>query len=160
METIVQEPFYAFLFIGLGLIFLLLELFVPSAGVLGLLAVGSAAFGIFCFFYQGNPLLGFGAIVGTGVLGALTIRFGLRRLSFSGTLPPSTSTSVDDRIENLAGKVGVTYTPLRPAGVAIIDGKRVDVVTPGEFIGQNVPVRVIDTTGNRVVVRENSRAGE
>ncbi|HLU48837.1 MAG TPA: hypothetical protein VK116_12165, partial [Planctomycetota bacterium] len=43
---------------------------------------------------------------------------------------------------------------LRPAGVAEIDGKRVDVVTSGRFIERDRRVRVVDTTGNRVVVRE------
>ena len=156
METLISDPFYSFLFIGGGMIFLFLEVFVPSGGILGILSLGSTAFGIYGLFYQGRPFLGFGAIVGTAFLTYLGIRFGLKRFHFSGSLPPETSSSVDEKIGNLLGKEGVTYTPLRPAGVAIIDGKKVDVVTPGHFIEQNVAVRVIDNSGNRVVVREKS----
>lgn len=153
MESLISEPFYSVLFIGGGLIFLFLEIFIPSGGILGLLSIASAGFGIFGLFHQGNVAMGFAAIVGTVTASILGIRFGLQRLIFAGTLPPETATSVDARIERLLGKEGVTYTPLRPAGVAIIDGRKVDVVTLGQFIDQNVPVRVIDNSGNRVVVK-------
>ncbi len=67
---------------------------------------------------------------------------------------PDTSTSVDMRIVDLVGKEGVTTMPLRPAGMAIIDGNKVDVVTMGDFIEKDIPVRVVDNSGNRVVVRQ------
>lgn len=160
METLINDPFYSFLFLGGGMIFLFLEVFVPSGGILGVLSLGSTLFGVYGFFYQGRNFLGFGAILGSAALAYFGIRFGLRRFHFAGTLPPETSTSVDEKIGNLLGKVGVTYTPLHPAGVAIIDGSKVDVVTPGHFIEQNVPIRVVDNSGNRVVVREVSLSVE
>ncbi|WP_238473393.1 NfeD family protein [Desulforamulus profundi] len=43
-------------------------------------------------------------------------------------------------------------TPLRPAGTALIDGKRVDVVTEGEFIMPGTPVLVVMVEGTRVIV--------
>ena len=43
---------------------------------------------------------------------------------------------------------------MRPAGTAQIDGKRIDVVTMGKFIPKDRDVRVVDTSGNRVVVVE------
>jgi membrane-bound ClpP family serine protease len=44
-------------------------------------------------------------------------------------------------------------SPLRPAGFARIDGKKVDVQTRGELLDQGCEIEVIDTLGNRVVVR-------
>jgi membrane-bound serine protease (ClpP class) len=41
---------------------------------------------------------------------------------------------------------------LRPAGIARIDGRRVDVVSRGEMIESGSPVRVLSVEGNRVVV--------
>ena len=41
---------------------------------------------------------------------------------------------------------------LRPAGIAEIDGRRIDVVSDGEMIEPSVTVRVIQVEGNRVVV--------
>ncbi len=60
-----------------------------------------------------------------------------------------TSADTDDR---LLGQTGVAYTALRPAGTMDIDGRRVDVVTQGEFIARGEPVRVKDVQGSRVVV--------
>ena len=54
---------------------------------------------------------------------------------------------------NLVGKSGKSITPLRPAGAALINNQRVDVVTLGDFIEAEVEVEVILVEGNRVVVR-------
>ena len=53
----------------------------------------------------------------------------------------------------LAGQSGQSLSPLRPAGVALINGQRVDVVTDGEFIEPETEVEVVDVEGSRVVVR-------
>jgi membrane-bound serine protease (ClpP class) len=53
----------------------------------------------------------------------------------------------------LVGKTGVAASTLRPAGIADIDGKRVDVVSDGEFIEPGESIRVDHVDGNRVVVR-------
>ena len=54
---------------------------------------------------------------------------------------------------SLVGKSGKSITPLRPAGAALINDQRVDVVTPGDFIEAEVEVEVILVEGSRVVVR-------
>jgi len=52
----------------------------------------------------------------------------------------------------LLGKQGVTESVLRPAGIAHIEGLRVDVVTEGEFLEPGVPIVVTRVEGSRVVV--------
>lgn len=49
--------------------------------------------------------------------------------------------------------VGIAETTLRPAGIAKIDGRRVDVITEGPFIERGTEVEVIEAEGNRLVVR-------
>jgi membrane-bound serine protease (ClpP class) len=61
------------------------------------------------------------------------------------------SAPADDR--GWLGKGGTTVTPLRPAGIADIDGQRVDVVSDGEFIDSGAPIKVTRVDGNRIVVR-------
>ena len=53
----------------------------------------------------------------------------------------------------LAGQSGQSLSPLRPAGVALIDGQRVDVVTNAEFIEPGTEMEVVAVEGSRVVVR-------
>lgn len=43
---------------------------------------------------------------------------------------------------------------LRPAGTALIDDERVDVVTEGEYIERNRPIEVVYVDGLKIVVRE------
>src|SRR5918993_680732 len=48
---------------------------------------------------------------------------------------------------------GVALTDLRPSGIAMIDGQRVDVVTEGEHISEGDPIEVVLDEGYRHVVR-------
>jgi len=58
------------------------------------------------------------------------------------------------------GKTGLASSPLRPAGIADIDGRRVDVVSDGEHIDAGQFIRVTRVDGNRVVVRRISNINE
>lgn len=51
------------------------------------------------------------------------------------------------------GKRGHASSPLRPAGIAHIEGVRVDVVSEGELIEPDTPIEVTRVDGNRIVVR-------
>lgn len=61
-------------------------------------------------------------------------------------------------METLLGKTGVARTSLRPAGIALIEGRPVDVVTEGEMLEPGTPVKVIQVAGNRVVVERVKEA--
>ena len=51
------------------------------------------------------------------------------------------------------GDEGVADSPLRPAGKARFGQDYVDVVTDGVFVDQGDHVKVVDISGNRVMVR-------
>lgn len=61
-----------------------------------------------------------------------------------------TSAETDD---TLMGKVGRALTILRPAGTVEIEGRRIDVVSQGDFIAPGTQVEVINVRGSRVEVR-------
>ncbi|MEO6184573.1 MAG: NfeD family protein [Verrucomicrobiota bacterium] len=54
---------------------------------------------------------------------------------------------------DLLNQTGTAYTNLRPSGTALIDGKRIDVVSEGALIDKGTPIKVIAIEGMRVVVR-------
>ena len=54
--------------------------------------------------------------------------------------------------KNLEGRTGITLTALRPAGLAEIDGRRVDVTSSVLWIEAGRPVRVVSVQGIRVLV--------
>ena len=49
---------------------------------------------------------------------------------------------------------GVADTALRPTGKALIDGRRLDVVSDGDFIEQGGAIEVVEVAGARIVVRK------
>ncbi len=63
--------------------------------------------------------------------------------------------SANDDNTQLLNKCGEAVTGLRPSGIALIEGKRVDVVTNGEFIDAGTPLIVTDIQGRRIIVKAN-----
>jgi len=53
----------------------------------------------------------------------------------------------------LLGRSGIASSYLRPAGVATIDGRRIDVLTEGEFVTAGSAIRVTRVEGARIFVR-------
>jgi membrane-bound serine protease (ClpP class) len=144
----------------LGLIGILWELHVvPGHGIPGIL--GGAALFAAALFAFGTPFifLGVETIATAVVLTVIAFTIFARavpqnawanRLALAASQGPDYVASADYR--QLRGQTGTAASFLRPAGIAAIDGRRVDVLTEGEFIAQGTPVRVVRVEGARVFV--------
>lgn len=149
----------AIVLLTLGLFLIVAEVAVPSFGLLGGLATLSITASVFVAWQQ-DPSMGTGFLVAAVVLVPAFVVLGFKvlphtplgkRLILSG--PTFTDgAAVDPRDKGLEGTEGVALTPLRPAGMARLAGRRVDVVSRGELIEEGAPVRVLEVRGNRVVV--------
>ncbi|MCI3919695.1 nodulation protein NfeD [Paenibacillus sp. TRM 82003] len=144
-----------------GVVLLLLELFIPSFGILGVLGIASLISGVVLAAYDtGNAFASLGiAVLVAGVIVAIFIRYFKHRGIWNKfILRDSLRTeegyvSYDDR-SALIGERGLAVTPLRPSGTMEVNGKRIDVVTRGEFISSGAEVVVTEIEGVRVVVKE------
>ena len=58
-----------------------------------------------------------------------------------------------DTMEHYLNKEGITSTELRPTGFIVIEGKRVDALSDGEFISKGVKVKVVRIDGSNIFVR-------
>ena len=101
-------------------------------------------------------ILGIGSVVSAIVFYFLAKRLPESRLWKKVSLAQSTTTeegyvSTRDYSAYLH-KRGYTETVLRPAGVVVIDGIRLDVVANGAFIPKDVLVEVTQIEGSRIVV--------
>lgn len=56
-------------------------------------------------------------------------------------------------LEGLVGSTGIALTTLRPAGTAILNNQRLDVLTLGDYIEKDTKIEVVRVDGNRVFVR-------
>lgn len=143
-----------------GVVLLLVEVFVPGFGVFGALGVAAVAASVVLAASdaaQGLITFGIAALVAI-VFAAFAVRYGARRGLFrrfvlKDALRTEAGYVAPPSREALVGKRGKTLTPLRPAGSALIDGERVDVVSDGGYIPADRQVEVIQVEGVRVVVR-------
>ncbi len=74
--------------------------------------------------------------------------------SFPGSSLGTRDIAEVPRFAALLGAIGMTATPLRPAGKVAFGDELVDVVTEGDFVEEGTRVRVIEIEGNRVVVKQ------
>jgi membrane-bound serine protease (ClpP class) len=151
------ETIIALVVVGLLLIFC--EVFIPG-GILGTIGGVVLLGGIVAGFAR-DVNWGLGLLVAVMVLGSvgfyLWVKYFPRsRMGRQLILANDARTwqGYDATKQALLGKEGMAHSQLRPAGTAMIEGKRVDVVTQGELVDANSRVRVIKVEGNRVVVTE------
>jgi membrane-bound serine protease (ClpP class) len=141
--------------LGIGLLYLLgialmiIEVFVPAHGLLGLVGLGIFAYSIYLTTAHSVEL----AIVATVAI-LILLPLGLiwsvknwhrtpvgKRIS-----PPNPMLTDNDRMpveqaSELIGQKGLTVTPLRPVGMCEFNGKRVECVAAFGMIEANVQVR-------------------
>lgn len=156
MEPASYQTFFVLLLTGLILVGA--EIFVPG-GVLGTIG-GLALIGsIVVAFIEFDPTTAGYITLGIMALTASAIYIWSRyfpqspigkKMFISNSLKDFRST--EDDLEQLIGKKGKALCALQPGGFALIDGKRIDVITQGEMIDKDESVEVVDTESNRVVV--------
>ncbi|MCY7917725.1 NfeD family protein [Bacillus vallismortis] len=148
------------LFAG-GVILILLEIFLPG-GIIGLLGLGAIVASLFLaagsFTVMAISLLIASAVSITAFI-LLTRVLGKRMKFFKKFVLNDSTNTESGYVSNqtrtdLIGKVGITYTQLRPAGTVIIDDERLDVVSEGSFTEKDKKVKVVKVEGSRIVVRE------
>ena len=62
--------------------------------------------------------------------------------------------AVEHAAAKFVGQKGAAASALRPTGIAMFNGERLDVVTRGEHIEPGVPVRAVRFVANRLVVEK------
>ena len=147
----------AAILLALGLVLIIAEVLFPSFGVLSILATAAIVASIISAFDAGvGPA--FVGIAAVSVPVVIVVGFKLfpktpmgKHMVIKGLSFESQGAS-DVRDLSLVGEEGEVEAPLRPAGIARLAGRRVDVVSRGEAIEQGSRVRVIEVSGNRVVV--------
>ena len=156
---------YAALAFIAGVALLLIELFViPGFGVAGIAGIVLMVGSVFFVFQNAYRLetamfaLSFSIILafvlGMGLVYILPKtrtwnHFVLQTAMDSGA---GFHSAPREDFQAYVGKTGVALTPLRPAGTVRIDDKRLDVVTVGDFVLRDTPVKIVDVEGSKIFV--------
>jgi len=164
---------WGFILLGVAIGLLVLELFVPSGGVIGVLC-GIAAIGSVVSFFRFDTTFGVVAMIAYIVLGPIVIYFGFKMwvasplgrrmilgandevVNEQGETIPTAEIARRERLERLRqliGAEGVTVTALRPVGTVRIAGQRLDALSESGIIEANTPVTVTEVYDNQIKVR-------
>lgn len=150
----------ALVLLVMGYFVLLLEFAIPSFGLLTVLALVLLGFGLITL--AGIVDTWVVVVVGGGSFLAFIV---LVRFLMKSKLLSRLGIVLDEKIRggsstvavrgDLAGKRGVATTTLRPSGVALIGGKRYDVVTDGgEYLEAGAQIVVVRISTNSIVVEQ------
>lgn len=143
-----------------GLLLLITEAFTPGFGIAGGSGLVLIIVGI---FLTGKKPLDYLImflilIVIVAVLLAVILRSAkkgkLKKIVLHTSTSQAAGYSSTEDFSAMIGAEGLALTVLRPSGTADFGGKRLDVVTEGEFIDQGAPVKIVRTEGRRIVVEK------
>ena len=147
---------WAILLIVIGVVVFVAEVFVPSGGVLGVLAGLCLMVGVLMLFAV-NKWAGGAAFLAlaigvpfafTGAMNVWQKTPAGKRMILTDTAPQDSPALV------LVGETGVTVTDLRPMGEAEFEGRRVQAINEaGVVVPAGTPVRVLAVTDRVATVR-------
>ncbi|ADU29860.1 NfeD family protein [Evansella cellulosilytica] len=151
-----------FILFAVGVVLLLIEIFVPGFGIFGIIGIGAIIGSMVLASYSMSVVL-------TSLLIAaiLTIIVSIIFFKYVGYKGPLKRVVLKDSIKTeegyisnvtrseIVGRTGEALTALRPSGTALIEDERLDVVSEGGFIAKGSKVKVVSTSGSRIVVRES-----
>ncbi|MBU1171790.1 MAG: serine protease [Proteobacteria bacterium] len=142
----------------LGIAIVIVEVIVPTGGILALVATAMIGYSLYIVFSVVSTGAGMIFVVADLILIPISLVVGFKLLAKSpATLKKSLSSdqgvqSQSPEMEQYIGMEGVAITDLRPSGTALINGKRLDVVSRGEYLERSSEVVVLSVTGNQIIV--------
>ena len=149
--------------VALGFVLVLIEVFlIPGIGFAGVLGAVLIVIGAGVVGHEYGAPAGLATLMSAGALSSLVV-WGFWRSGAAKRFVLESRLDSDDASDatqaELVGRGGIALTNLRPSGQAQIDDVRYDVVTEGEFIDRDAPVRVVEVEGFRVVVEAEEKNG-
>lgn len=142
----------------MGILVIIVEVIVPTGGILAIFSTGLIGGSLYLVFTKASSTAGYLFVVADVIVIPLSVFIGFKLLAKSpAALKRSLSKedgvqSQSPELEMYMGLEGIAATDLRPSGVAVIDGKRLDVVSRGEYLERSSNVVVIAVTGNQIIV--------
>lgn len=140
--------------VAAALVLLVLELFLPSHGLLGLMGIICLGVAIGrCFWI--NQWLGLGALLGTLAISPFAFAGAMKiwpRTPLGKRLVLKPIDSAIARPPVAVGQRGLAISELRPMGTADFGGARVEVLSQMGLIAPSTPVKVVAFENNRPIV--------
>ena len=147
-----------------GILAFIIEIFVPASGILGAFGLVLIIVSVVMSYIKMGSMTGsiflIISLISLPTLFALAFKI-FPKTFFGKKLILSDSQKKEDGFESnpeesykvLEGHEGNALTALRPTGIALIDSKKYNVMSSGEFIEKNALIKVIKVEGNKITVK-------
>jgi membrane-bound serine protease (ClpP class) len=145
----------------IGIVLIAIELHVPGGLLFGMAGV-AAIFGSLFLGLGGHALAAvslLGAVILAGAMFVVLAKYLPTSKLWNKLVLKNAETSDQgfvstEDFKSYLGQTGKVLTLLRPAGIAEIAGRRLDVVSEGTFVVPGTEIVVTKVEGNRIVVKE------
>ncbi|MDA3941035.1 MAG: hypothetical protein PF693_17275 [Spirochaetia bacterium] len=139
----------------IGLIAIIVEFFVPAAGIIGIIGGGSII-GSVVMAYLNYGILTPLLIMSYFKIFPKTI-IGKKLILNTNLSPDSGFTSfAQGKYRNLKGSSGIVLKDMRPTGIVEIEGQKFNALTNGEYLTSGSSIQVFKVEGNRVFVKKRA----
>ena len=138
------------------------EVFVPSGGLISIMALACLIGGVVIFFNHSSIAGWIGIIIAIVMIPSVLVFaykiFPKTRFGKSATLSPPERQQGDaipdtSELKKMLGAVGTVLTPLRPVGMCDFSGQRVECVAESGYINKGNKVKVINVESTQLTVR-------
>jgi len=150
---------WAIVLVLLGCALVVLEVFIPSGGLISFLATLTLVGGlVMAFRHDAATGLGFLVltVIAVPTVVGLAFKYWPRTpmgRSFLGELAQEGDLVPEDPRRELVGRLGIAKSKMLPSGAVQIDGHTIDAISQGMAIEPGQAVVVVEVKGNRVMVR-------
>lgn len=157
---------WGLLLLGVAALLGVMEFFIPSAGIIGIVALVVAIAGVICLWTY-ETAWGVTGMLSVIVIAPTATYFGFKILPYTpigkglilsnpdpqGPEAAQANASHAQRIA-MVGQEGNAQTDLRPIGVVKIEGQRHDAVAESGYIAKDSRVKVVSADGIQLKVRQ------
>lgn len=149
----------AIILIIIGLFLIVLEVLIIPGGVVGVIALGLIAVGIYSIYVEEGNMAGHIALGATIVGGIAIVWYTLKSGAWNKIALHSVidgKTNVIDHNLLKVGDIGVAISDIRPMGNALFGDEKYEVSSEGDKIAVHSKVEIIKIEGNKIYVIKNT----
>lgn len=138
------------------------EVFVPSGGLISIVALACLIGGVVIFFNHSSIAGWIGIIIAIVMIPSVLVFaykiFPKTRFGKNVTLSPPERQQGDaipdsSNLRRMLGAEGIVLTPLRPVGMCDFSGQRVECVAESGYVNKGQKVKVINVESTQLTVR-------
>lgn len=152
----------------IGLIAIIVEFFVPAAGIIGIIGGGCIIGSVVRAYLDYGILTGSAFLLGALILTPLLIMsyfkifpktiIGRKLILNENQSHESGFTSFSqEKYKGIEGSSGIVLKDMRPTGKVEIEGQRFTALTNGEYLDSGSRIQVFKVEGNRVFVKKATK---